>query len=223
LKTARLLGRDWPCAAAAAGLALIVRESSGPKRRPALDEPSARQPRRARSGPGLLPESAVRGRGLVRAERTAAKLVVMAGIGLLLGALTLGARIDWMTRRLQPLQRRAQELQPITDLANRALARRVFLDRLSLKQGIPGGWLRNLAGRFPGAVRLTELALKEAGEIRMSGQAQGRGQSPEAQVSQFASWLAKAEVCSGVRLGSTQRNTWDPDLVDFLLTCRRLP
>ena len=109
----------------------------------------------------------------------------------------------------------------MTSLTHTLTSRMAVLGALAQRHGVLVWWFKALVNGFPNPIRLTELSVLATDEVRLVGQAQERRQTPEAYVSEFAIWLAEAEVCQNVRLGSSRRNAQHAQLVDFRLTCQR--
>ena len=175
-----------------------------------------------RAGVDLLPEPVAAARRVVKLERALIAVTLLAVVGV--GLVTTGTvrQRQALERQLAPMQQRWRALEPVRQLANHVASREVLIDTLVRTGTVPADWLASLREEFPSPVRLTHLSVDGNGSVRMVGQAEGREQTPEAYVSEFAMWLERAGVCRGVRLGSSQRHGGETDLVDFNLTCQRL-
>lgn len=168
----------------------------------------------------LLPARVQGHRGLIRTERLliAGLIWVMAGLWLA----AAGARLEHgrALRRVASLEGRSRALEPVTTLWQAVASRLALIGAVKSASAVSAEWFDALSEGFPNPVRLTELEVSATGDVHMAGQAEMRAQSPEAAVSELAMWLAAAEVCRDVRLGSSQRNAQQAHLVDFLLTCQ---
>ena len=119
--------------------------------------------------------------------------------------------------RIYPL-----EAQPLEALQAALQAHTQLVQRLVAQDGVPLDWFNRLARDFPGPVRLVDLTVQGTGDVRMDGEAQERGQTPEAYVSELALWLDRSRVCGHVQLGATGRTGADDTLAKFSLSCTLL-
>ena len=118
------------------------------------------------------------------------------------------------------LQTRLAEFEPVTAAQAAAAAYHDIIAQLGEQRGVRLAWFRELADGFPSPVRLKELAVAPDGDVRMTGEAQERDQTPEAYVSTLANWLEERGTCRQVQLGSSRQADPSGSLVEFTMDCR---
>lgn len=212
LNCEKFLGEQGTASAVVCGLALFDRP-------PKLDlQPSSSQQRRV-----MLQATQWLWWGLV-----ATAMLVWSGVA------WWTLRHSAVTRELSALQARSATLQPVVTLRDAIQTHTQLVQRLAVSQGIDLEWFRRLAQEFPNPVRLSTLSIDAKRQVQLAGEAQGWDQSPEAQISALTLWLERSKVCDQVELGSTRRPEARPessegragagsDMVQFTLTCERLP
>lgn len=169
----------------------------------------------------LLPSRAERARRVVQAASAVSYGLLGLAVALWMGVAIFGWQRQAVERQAAAATARQRELAPVRDLSQTLEAHERLVREVTGAQAAPGEWLRRLADGFPSALRLTSLADDAAGQVQLTGQAQGREQAPEASVSEFAMWLERSGLCGEVRLGSSQRSPSLTDIVEFGLVCRR--
>ncbi len=192
-----LLGPAGAIGAVSSGLALC-------ERRPKLDL----QPRTWRS----------RGATVRLAVRTWQTLVVTAAL-FWTGAGVWQARRLGVQRQLQALAAQGQPRHSLVTLHERITLLEARDAHLRAEQGAPIEWFHRLASGFPDPIRLTELTMGHR-QVRLTGEAQQRQQSPEAHVSELTLWLERARLCDGARLDASRRTDSAQGLVSFVVTCQ---
>ena len=169
----------------------------------------------------LLPARAEQTRRIVQCASVVSYGLLGLAVALWMGVAMLGWQRRGVERQMAALATRQRELAPIQQLSQMVEAHERLVREATAAQAAPVAWLRRLADGLPSALRLTSLSDDAAGSVHLAGQAQGRQQTPEAAVSEFAMWVERSGVCGQVRLESNQRSASVLDLVEFGLTCRR--
>ena len=148
-------------------------------------------------------------------------LFMVLTVGLWLGLGWQGIQAHRMSRQLAAVNDRWIAIQPLVTLQHTIEHHTHLMEQLVTAHGIPPSWFRRLAQGFPSAVRLASLAIQPDGRVAMTGEAQGREQTPDSTVSSFALWLEQSSLCRDVQLGSTRRVGTNEELVEFRLSCQR--
>ncbi len=143
--------------------------------------------------------------------------VVTLLIWLSLGATSIRHQV--LRRQLNQAQARWQALHPVVSVREALVAHAELMQRMA-REGMEAAWLERLANGFPSPVRLTQLSVNPDGQVTLTGQAQERGEAPEAHVSALALRLEQARLCEQLKLGPTQRLGGVGGLVEFSMTCR---
>ena len=146
--------------------------------------------------------------------------LAVAAVLIWLGVGVWQLRRHGLSRQVKMLEARWVQVQPIEALQAALQAHTQLVQRLVVRDGVPLDWFSRLARDFPGPVRLVDLSVQGTGDVRMDGEAQERGQTPEAYVSELALWLDRSRVCGHVQLGATGRTGADDTLAKFSLTCQ---
>ena len=199
LSLAPLVGEDRPEFAVACGLALAAPEAC-------VD---------------LLPSRAERTRRIVQLASAVSYGLLGLAVAVWLGVAMLGWQRRDVERQVAVVIARQRALAPVERLLGIVAAHERLVRDATGAQAAPVAWLRRLADGFPPALRLTLLSDDPTGRVHLTGQAQDRGQTPEAAVSEFAMWLDRSGLCGDVHLESSQRSASQADLVEFGLTCQR--
>ncbi len=124
-----------------------------------------------------------------------------------------------MAREAHALQARWQTVEPLLLLRDAITAHETLFASLVTQRSVSASWFRRLAQEFPRAIRLTHLTVDATRRVRMTGEAQGREQTPEAQVSALVLWLDQAKICQKVELESSRSMGEGGDLVEFSVVC----
>ena len=167
----------------------------------------------------LQPEPLHRRATVVRAAGWLWRALTVVTLCLWIGIGVTAVNHHAVRRQLSQTQARWKALEPVIAVRQALAAHDQVMGHLT-REGMEAAWLERLADGFPGPVRLTQLAVTPEGQVSFSGQAQERGDTPEAHVSTLALWLEQARVCQQVQIGPTRRLGSVGELVEFSMTCR---
>ena len=156
----------------------------------------------------------------LQAAARAWNTLVLATLLLWLGLGWWQVRDQRVARTLSALHVRWSALEPVEALQAAIASETQLVQRLVVQDGVPIDWFRRLAHDFPKPVRLTHLAIDGKRQVSLAGEAQERGETPEAYVSELTLWLEQVNVCQNPQVGSTRRLETSGNLVRFELTCQ---